>query len=54
VIKRTLQFIAALILALIIFVIVVIMTPYLAMQSAWEIVTGEGETNRKKKRKGDD
>jgi len=41
-IKRALQYLLALMLATIILVIVVLIAPYLALQSAWGIVTGEG------------
>lgn len=42
-IKRTLQYLLAVFLALIIFVIVVVLSPYLALKAAWELVTGEGD-----------
>ncbi|WP_336638420.1 hypothetical protein [Lysinibacillus fusiformis] len=42
-IKRTLQYLLALFLAFIIFVILVAMSPYSALKAARELVTGEGD-----------
>lgn len=41
-IKRLLQFIIALIIATVLLVFFVIISPYLAMELAWNIATGNG------------
>lgn len=56
-IKLAIQYLTALALAILILAIFIVMSPYLALQAAWKIVTGDVEVAKLKevtKRKGDD